>query len=53
MTAWMARPAITVTMYRPNWLRVFEMLAMDMSRPAIKHVMPKGEYLEGKDLLKE
>lgn len=46
MIAWIIKPITTVTMYRPNIWAVAAKLVIDMIFPAIKHIMPNGEYLQ-------
>ena len=44
--AWMIKPRMTVTMYKPSCWAVFCKSGMLKIFPTIKHIIPNGEYLE-------
>lgn len=47
INAWNNKPNMTVTMYRPNIWAVAVKLLIDIILPAIRHIIPNGEYLHG------
>ena len=46
MQAWMSSPVITVTMYMPSCSAVLARFSRLRILPAIRHMIPKGEYLQ-------
>lgn len=46
MIAWIIRPTMTVIMYKPSCCAVEARLAIPMILPAIRHMIPNGEYLK-------
>ena len=46
MNSWMASPMSTVITYQPSCLNDFTGSNMPTMRPAIRNVMPSGEYLQ-------
>lgn len=45
INAWNNKPNMTVTMYKPNIWAVAVKLLIDIILPAIRHIIPNGEYL--------
>ena len=45
ITAWIKSPATTVTIYKPNIFAVSTRFTIDIILPAMRHIIPKGEYL--------
>lgn len=50
-TAWIKRPMMTVSMYMPSCWAVEARLAIPMILPAIRHMIPNGEYLRSEQAL--
>ena len=48
MQAWMSSPVMTVTMYMPSCSAVVAKFSRLRILPAIRHIIPKGEYLQRK-----
>ena len=47
---WMSSPRITVSMYNPSCSAVSARFGMLMILPAIRHMIPNGEYLAKTEL---
>ena len=50
--AWMMRPRMTVNMYRPSCEAVWDRLSILRICPAIRNMMPMGEYLQNGEVEK-
>ena len=48
---WTVILTATVTMYIPSCFAVSARLSIDMILPAMRHIMPRGEYLQRTEII--